>query len=104
MLVTAMEQLIARIRALLGSGGYPSEAQVSVSIVLPLLRALGWDDTDPLQVCPEHGSGRGRVDFALMAATGRPAVFIEVKGVGRSVEGQADRQLFEYAFHEGVPL
>jgi hypothetical protein len=31
-----------------------------------------------------------------------PSVFVEVKGVGRSVEG--DRQLFEYAFHEGVPL
>ncbi|MEP7222379.1 MAG: hypothetical protein ABI673_06885 [Novosphingobium sp.] len=51
---------------------------------------------------PEHSSGRGRVDFALLGSARRPSVFIEVKGVGRSIEG--DRQLFEYAFHEGVPL
>lgn len=85
-------------------GGYPNEAQVSVSIVLPVLRELGWDDADPQQVCPEYGSGGGRVDFALMGANHRPAVFVEVKGIGRSVSGQGERQLFEYAFHEGVPL
>jgi hypothetical protein len=42
------------------------------------------------------------VDFALCPVQRRPAIFIEVKSVGRSGEG--DRQLFEYAFHEGVPL
>jgi hypothetical protein len=99
-----MHELLARIRTRLFSGNYQSEAQVSVSIVLPVLRALGWDDTDPLEVCPEYGSGRGRVDFALMGTNRRPALFVEVKATGRSVEGQGDRQLFEYAFHEGVPL
>ena len=73
-----------------------------MQIVLPTLRALGWDDSDPGEVVPEYTSGRGRVDFALCSAPRRATVFIEVKGVGRSVEG--DRQLFEYAFHEGVPL
>lgn len=69
---------------------------------MPLLQRLGWDGSDPDQVIPEYSSGRGRVDFALCSAAGRPAIFVEVKGVGRSVEG--DRQLFEYAFHEGVPI
>lgn len=42
------------------------------------------------------------MDFALLGLGRRPSIFIEVKGVGRAVDG--DRQLFEYAFHEGVPL
>ena len=51
---------------------------------------------------PEFSIQRGRVDFALFGLGHKPAVFIEVKQVGRAVEG--DRQLFEYAFHQGVPL
>ena len=43
-----------------------------------------------------------RVDFALCHPRTKPAVFIEVKQPGKS-EG-ADRQLFEYAFHLGIPL
>lgn len=97
-----MEQLLARIRARLTEGAYPNEAAVSLSILLPLLRSLGWDDSDPLQVMPEYAQAGRRVDFALCAHPGRPSVFIEVKGVGRSLEG--DRQLFEYAFHEGIPM
>ena len=36
------------------------------------------------------------------ASTKKTAVFIEVKRVG-GIKG-GDRQLFEYAFHEGVPM
>jgi predicted type IV restriction endonuclease len=42
------------------------------------------------------------VDFALCQPRDRPVIFLEVKRVGQA-EG-ADRQLFEYAFHEGVPM
>lgn len=97
-----MEQLLNRIRDGLSRGAYPNERAVSTSIVVPILRALGWDDSDPDQVMPEHATGRGRVDYALRCPPHRPAAFIEVKGVGRSSD--ADRQLFEYAFHEGVQL
>ena len=41
------------------------------------------------------------MDFALIA-NGSPAVFVEVKQPG--LADGADQQLFEYAFHEGVPL
>lgn len=99
---TNLKQFIEAVRARLAGGAYASEAAVSLGIVMPALRLLGWDDSNPDEVIPEHTSGRGRVDFALTGAGRKPAVFIEVKGVGRSVEG--DRQLFEYAFHEGVPL
>lgn len=97
-----MQQLLERVRSKLQENAFPNEAAVSFGIVVPVLQALGWDPTEPEQVMPEFTTGKGRVDFALCSAPKRPAVFIEVKGVGRSLEG--DRQLFEYAFHAGVPL
>lgn len=42
------------------------------------------------------------MDFALCDTSSKPLVFIEVKQVG-NIEG-AERQLFEYAFHEGGPI
>lgn len=97
-----MEHLIDRIRSGLNGGLYPSERAVSTSIVIPILRLLGWDDSDPSQVMPEYTNPRGRVDYALSPGTNRPAVFVEVKRVGQTAE--ADRQLFEYAFHEGAQI
>lgn len=97
-----MQELLDRITARLRDGSYPTEASVSLGVIVPVLRALGWDDTDPEQVIPEFASGGRRVDFALCGAGRKPSLFIEVKGVGRATEG--DRQLFEYAFHEGIPL
>ena len=78
-----------------------NEASVSIGVVLPILDALGWPAFDPAVVAPEYSVGARRVDFALLTH-GRPAVFVEVKQPG--LAGHADRQLFEYAFHEGVPI
>lgn len=97
-----MEQLLQRIQERMAAGAYPNETAVSMGVLLPVLRALGWDDTDPQEVFPEYTQAGKRVDFALFGHPGRPSVFVEVKGVGRSLDG--DRQLFEYAFHEGIPM
>ncbi|MFN7398749.1 MAG: hypothetical protein ACK5SX_06705 [Sandaracinobacter sp.] len=97
-----MRLLLQRIRDGLSRGAYPNERAVSTSIVVPILRELGWDDSDPTIVKPEYATGKGRVDYALAPRAGSPAVFVEVKGVGKS--GEADRQLFEYAFHEGAQI
>lgn len=97
-----MESLIDRIRSGLERGLYPNERAVSTSIVVPVLRALGWDDSDPAQVMPEYTNPRGRVDYALSPSRNSPAVFVEVKRVGQTAD--ADRQLFEYAFHEGAQI
>ncbi len=97
-----MDSLIERIRAGLEGGLYSNERAVSTSIVVPILRALGWDDSDPAQVMPEYTNPRGRVDYALAARSHGPKVFLEVKRPGQTAD--ADRQLFEYAFHEGAQI
>ena len=98
----SLENLIKSIRSRLEEGAYQNEAAVSVGVVLPILRSLGWDDADPAQIVPEFSMPGGRVDFALFGGVRQPSVFIEVKGVGRA--GFGDKQLFEYAFHKGVPI
>lgn len=98
-----MNNLLGKIRQALAANHYSNESAVSASIVVPILRALGWDDTDPNELRPQYRNARGLVDFALFAGPFRRAtVFIEVKAVGNA-KG-ADQQLFEYAFHDGVPL
>jgi predicted type IV restriction endonuclease len=97
-----MLELIERVRERLAQAAYANEAAISHGVVTPILNALGWDSADPTQIVPEYALPGGRVDFALFGLGHRPSVFIEVKGIGRAMDG--DRQLFEYAFHKGVPL
>ena len=93
---------IEKIRQGLREGRFTSEAAVSQGILLPALHELGWPVFDTTIVIPEFSVEGRRVDYALCHPENRPSVFIEVKRVGLS-EG-ADRQLFEYAFHLGVPM
>lgn len=81
---------------------YSSEALVSEGIVRRILEALEWPRFNPQVVIPEYPVEGGRVDFALCHPPSKPLVFIEVKPVGKS--GGAEKQLFEYAFHKGVPV
>ncbi|WP_426212554.1 hypothetical protein [Massilia sp. TWP1-3-3] len=98
----ALEQEIAAIRDGIKTGRFPNEASVSQGIVLRLLNALGWPAYDTQVVWPEYSLSGRRVDFALCHPTAKPIAIIEVKQIGQS-DG-AERQLFEYAFHEGVPM
>lgn len=97
-----MKELLQRIVGRLESGSYVNEAAVRIGIIEPILAGLGWEITDPATVQPEYSSEGRRVDYALCAFPARPIAFIEAKAIGK-VEA-ADRQLFEYAFHEGVPF
>lgn len=83
-----------------------NEAQVKQAAILPILRALGWDDGDLRQFVPEYSVGGGRVDYALGRQAGNgivPLVFIEAKRLGRA-NVDAERQLFDYANNQGIPL
>ncbi len=93
---------IEDIRAGIKAGRYGNEAAVSQGIVLRLLQALGWPTYETQVVCPEFSLSGRRVDYALCHPQSKPVAFIEVKQIGQS-DG-AERQLFEYAFHVGVPL
>jgi len=98
----AITNHIEKVRKGLREGKFTSEAAVSQGILLPALHELGWPVFDTSIVIPEFSVEGRRVDYALCHPENRPSVFIEVKKVGLS-EG-ADRQLFEYAFHLGVPM
>ncbi|MCX8155268.1 MAG: hypothetical protein N3J91_02245 [Verrucomicrobiae bacterium] len=90
------------IREGLRAGRYKNEASVSQGIILRLLNALGWAIYDTTIVCPEYNSGNGRVDFALCHPPSKPVVIVESKDIGNAVG--AEKQLFEYAFHHGIPM
>ena len=99
--MTLCEQ-IESVKKRIRQGEFSSEAAISQGVVLPILNSLGWPVFDTSRVVPEFAVGDRRVDYALCQHSGKALAFIEVKKLGLS-EG-ADRQLFEYAFHDGIPF
>ncbi|PUE06061.1 hypothetical protein B9Z51_17640 [Limnohabitans sp. T6-5] len=97
-----LQKHIEDIQSGIKAGRYGNEASVSQGIILRLLQALGWPTYETHVVCPEYSLEGRRVDFALCHPASKPIAFIEVKQIGQS--SGAERQLFEYAFHIGVPL
>lgn len=93
---------LADIQERLRRNEYPNEAAISGGIVRRVLDALGWPVYDPHVVYPEYSVKGRRVDFALCHPSCKPRVFVEVKQPGQA--RGADQQLFEYAYHEGVPM
>ncbi len=98
----SLEERILDIKSKLERDEYPNEQSISQGILLRLLGAMGWDIFDPQSVIPEYPVKRKRVDYALCATSNKPFIFIEVKQPGKAFG--ADQQLFEYAFHKGVPF
>ena len=97
-----LEITLARATDLMNSDQLENEAQVKQYVILPIVRALGWDDADPRMVKPEYKVDHGYVDYALLDH-GAPHVFIEAKRIGVRLESGED-QLFRYAANMGVPL
>ncbi|MFN5349633.1 MAG: hypothetical protein ACK5A0_08875 [Polaromonas sp.] len=97
-----LELALVKVRERLLSGAM-NEAQVSQGPVRSILQALGWDTFDVDSVVPEYSVGNRRVDYALKATASTTDVFLEIKAPGKA-DDLADQQLFEYAFHVGVPF
>ena len=93
---------ITEIQKYIRENQYQNESAISIGVVIPILEELGWKVSNPNVVKPEYSIKGGRVDYALLNQRGRAVIFIEVKMLGNT-EG-AERQLFEYAFHQGVPF
>lgn len=77
-----------------------TEEATKMSLVLPLLRDLGYDTSDPRIVVPEFTSDVGtkkgeKVDFAILQ-DGVPIVLIECKIYGTDLENVGHNQLYRY--------
>ena len=107
-----MIQTLELARERLRSGQLRNEAQIKAVVILPILRALDWDDTDPAEFVHEHPVRRqdgthGSVDYALfgeeLGGERSPMVFVEAKRQGNVTEAGED-QVFTYAANRGVPF
>ena len=98
-LVRTVETIAKDIQA----GEFRSEADISRGVVTLLLRGLGWPDLDIGVVAPEFPIGARKVDYALCHPRRKPAVLVEVKGLGKA-DSRGQEQLFKYCFHKGVPI
>ncbi|MBK6770308.1 MAG: type I restriction enzyme HsdR N-terminal domain-containing protein [Ardenticatenales bacterium] len=77
-----------------------TEEATKTSLVLPFIRALGYDFTDPTEVVPEYhadvpGIKAERADYAIMQ-DGQPIILFECKPVGASLGDPHHSQLFRY--------
>ncbi|MCO5226455.1 MAG: type I restriction enzyme HsdR N-terminal domain-containing protein, partial [Thermomicrobiales bacterium] len=98
-----MEKIILDIQEKLRQNRFPNEASISQGIVLRIIRSLGWNVDDIDVVWPEFATGSQRADYALCQPAGKPVVLIEVKQPG-TLSVNAEEQLAEYAYRQGVPL
>lgn len=98
-----IEEHIRQIRLDIEARQFANEAAVTQGIVLRLLAALSWPCWDTHIVAPQYSLEGRRADFALCHPPDQPIALIEVKQIGMS-SPSSERQLFEYAFHAGVPL
>jgi predicted type IV restriction endonuclease len=82
---------------------FQNEESVKQGIILRILTALSWPCYDTKIVYPEYKLEGTRVDYTLFNKYGTPVVFIEVKQIGIQTDDY-EKQLFQYAFHQGIPL
>ena len=81
-----------------------NEATMQQYVVLPILRALGWDDTNLVstEVLPEYAVTGGQVDYALKVEQ-KLTLFIECKKWNEPLD-RHESQVTNYAFNAGVPI
>ncbi len=102
-LVSVIETLQRHIKEH-GDSLKQNEFRTRVVLIDPLLKALGWDVSDPSLVTLEHDVSGQRADYALLNDPGKrePAIFIEAKKLGESLNPHR-MQMVNYANMSGVP-
>ena len=83
-----------------------NEATIQQYVVLPILRALGWDDANlaSMEVIPEYQVESRRADYALhIKQKQTPVVLIECKRWNQPI-GKNEEQICFYAYSGNVPL
>lgn len=99
-LVKAIETVQSRIREH-GNTLSQNEYRTRISLIDPILNALGWDVSDPKLVTPEYQAGNGRADYALLGSDGKPKAFVEAKRLNEHLEAHQD-QVFKYTWDQKV--
>ena len=77
-----------------------TEEATKTALILPFLRVLGYDTSDPREVVPEFtadfGTKKGqRVDYAIFK-DGKPIMLVECKAAGANLDQEHASQLFQY--------
>lgn len=102
---TARQQIAAlvdRYRHLSATKRRLTEQETRLSFILPLFRALGWDDQNPAEVSAEEQISRGFVDFGFYL-NGAPVFYLETKKLGADPDNPDFlRQAVNYAYLRGV--
>ena len=101
-LVDVIETLKARIDAHRDTL-QANETRTRVSLIDPLLCALGWDTADPELVTLEYDVRGKKADYAFWVPNDRtrPLLVLEAKRLGESLSNHR-RQMALYAFDEGI--
>lgn len=81
-----------------------NEATIQQYVVLPILRALGWNDANlaSMEIQPEYAVRGGSVDYALKVGQKLP-LFIECKKWEEPLDRHED-QIVTYAVKAGMPI
>lgn len=92
-----LSQFVARIPRI--KSAVLTEEATKTALILPFIDILGYDYTNPLEVCPEYTADYGvkngeKVDYAIIKDE-CPAILIECKMIGTDLKNHGS-QLFRY--------
>ena len=71
-----LKQILNDANKRISTGLLKNEAQVKQAVIIPILRGLNWDDSNPAEFVPEFSVDNGLVDYALCRTSDNPLVFI----------------------------
>ncbi len=77
------------------------ETRTRVGLIDPLLKALGWDVSDPGVVTPEYKVRDKRADYALLGLDDKPAATVEAKRLGEPLNAH-EVQMITYSNISGI--
>ena len=98
MAIEDIKDLAERVPSLLPM--LDDEAKTKQFLILPLIRALGYDDANPAEVVPEYTADFGtrtgwKADYALMSGE-RPLIVMECKQLSNRLSTEEINQLGRY--------
>jgi len=80
-----------------------NEAATRTVLIDPILKALGWDISNPEMVEMEKTYGDTRLDYGLLDSSGKVQVIVEAKSLGTNLSDvKITAKLFTYGFTYGI--